>query len=193
MNTNHATQDTASKPTETRSAIDCRRAAGFTMVELLITIAIASILLTLAVPSFQYVTNSNRIAGELNGLVGDLQLARAEAIREGRTVTVCASTDGATCSNAITWQTGWIVVDSNQTIFRVQKTFSSTDTFVASNNVSAVAFNRDGYAVGIPNGSLITLHDSSDTNAWTRCLSINLSGEMTTELFGTTTNGTTCT
>jgi type IV fimbrial biogenesis protein FimT len=202
MNTNLMTVDMASKPTETRCEIDSTRAAGFTMVELLVTIAIASILLTLAVPSFRYVTNSNRIAGELNGLVGDLQFARAEAVKEGRTVTVCASADGNTCSNAITWQSGWIVFsdptnvgvhDPGETIFRVQAAFSSTDTYVASNGVSAITFNRDGYAIGIPNGSLITLHDSTDTNAWTRCLSINLSGEMTTEIFGTTTNGSTCT
>jgi len=202
MKTNLMATDRASNPTVVRGEIHCARAAGFTMVELLITIAIALILLTLAVPSFRYVTNSNRIAGELNGLVGDLQFARAEAIKEGLTVTVCVSADGNTCSNATTWQSGWIVFsdptnvgvhDAGETIFRVQKTFSSTDTYVASNGVSAITFNRDGYAVGIPNGTLITLHDSTDTSAWTRCLSINLSGEMTTELFDTTINGVTCT
>jgi type IV fimbrial biogenesis protein FimT len=162
---------------------------------------IAAILLALAVPSFRYVTNANRIAGEVNGLLGDLQFARAEAIKEGRTVTVCVSTDGATCTNSTAWQSGWIVfsdptnvgfVDPGETILRVQNTFSSTDTYAASNNVSAITFNREGYAVGIANGTLITLHDSTDTSAWTRCLSINLSGQMTTEYYGTTTNGVTC-
>jgi len=164
--------------------------------------AIAGILLTIAVPSFRYVTNSNRIAGELNGLLGDLQFARAEAIKEGRTVTVCVSTDGLTCANSTTWQSGWIVfsdptdvgvVDPGETIWRMQTTFSSTDTFVASNNVSAVTFNRDGYAVGIANGTLISLHESTNTSAWTRCLAVNLSGQMATELYGVTTNGMTCT
>jgi type IV fimbrial biogenesis protein FimT len=172
------------------------------MVEVVVTMAVAAILLSIAVPSFRYVTNANRIAGELNGLVGDLQFARAEAIKEGRTVTVCVSTDGNTCDNVSTWQGGWIVFsdptnvgvhDPSETIFRFQKTFSSTDTYVASNNVSAITFNRDGYAVGIPNGTLITLHDASDTSAWTRCLSVNLSGEMTTILAGITANGATCT
>jgi type IV fimbrial biogenesis protein FimT len=85
------------------------RALGFTMIEMLMTIAIATILLSLAIPSFRYVTNSNRIASELNGLLGDLQLARAEAIKEGRTVTVCQSSDGATCTDSTSWQGGWIV------------------------------------------------------------------------------------
>jgi len=61
------------------------RSSGFTMIEMLMTIAIATIVMMLAVPSFRYVTNSNRIAGEINGLLGDLQFARAEAIKEGKT------------------------------------------------------------------------------------------------------------
>jgi len=175
---------------------------GFTLVEVLITIAIASILLTIAIPSFRYVTNSNRIAGEVNGLLGDLQFARAEAIKEGRTVTVCTSADGATCAGVTTWQSGWIVfsdptdvgvVDPGETILRQQAAFSSTDTFNASNGVGVITFNRDGYAIGIANGTLLELHDSTNTSAWTRCLVVNLSGEMTTELFNETANGVTCT
>src|ERR1700722_11134278 len=80
------------------------QASGFTMIELLMTIAVASILLVLAVPSFRYVTNSNRIAAEINGLLGDLQFARGEAIKEGRTVTVCVSTNGTSCTGTPNWQ-----------------------------------------------------------------------------------------
>ncbi len=103
------------------------------------TIAIAAIVATIGIPSFRYVTNSNRIAGEVNGLLGDLQFARAEAIKEGQNVTVCVSTVGATCDGTSTWQSGWIVY-SNPTgatapvatsILRIQTTFTSTDTFVA--------------------------------------------------------------
>jgi type IV fimbrial biogenesis protein FimT len=181
--------------------IESARSAGFTLLELVITMSIAAILLTIAVPSFRYVTNSNRIAGEVNGLLGDLQFARAEAIKEGRTVTVCVSTDGQSCANSTTWQSGWIVfsdptdvgvVDPGETILRWQKTFSSSDTFLASNNVAAITFNREGYAIGIANGTLLELHDSTNTTAWTRCLNVNLSGEITTELFGVTNNGVTC-
>jgi len=182
---------------ERRSA----RTAGFTLLELLITMSIAAILLTLAVPSFRYVTNANRIAGEVNGLLGDLQFARSEAVKEGRYVTVCVSTDGQNCNGSTTWQQGWIVFSdptdvgvngAGETPLRWQKTFSSTDTFLASQNVAAITFNREGYAVGIANGTLLELHDFTNTTAWTRCLYVNLSGEMTTELFGVTNNGVTC-
>lgn len=177
------------------------RVSGFTMIELLMTIAIATIVMTLAIPSFRYVTNSNRIAGEINGLLGDLQFARAEAIKEGRPVTVCISSNGLDCitPNPAAWQNGWIVFsdpanprirDNNETILRVQKTFSGTDTFVATGftGITSVTFNREGYASAIPNNTLITLHDATSTQAWTRCLSITFIGQMTTQQ----TNGTTC-
>jgi type IV fimbrial biogenesis protein FimT len=180
------------------------RTAGFTLLELLITMSVATILLTIAIPSFRYVTNSNRIAAEVNGLLGDLQFARSEAIKEGRYVSVCASSDGQSCSNSVDWQSGWIVFanpNNNPAVtpgvvmaplLRLQGAFSSTDTFV-SNGISVITFNRDGYAGGMANGTLITLHDSTSNSAWTRCASIAPSGEVTTEQSGVTNNGATCT
>src|ERR1035438_3999731 len=82
------------------------RMCGFTLVEILIAVAVVAILLTIGIPSFRYVTNSNRIAAEINGLLGDMQYARAEAVKEGQTVTVCESNDGATCASATTWHKG---------------------------------------------------------------------------------------
>jgi type IV fimbrial biogenesis protein FimT len=174
------------------------RASGFTMVELLMTIAIGSIVMMLAVPSFRYVTNSNRIAGEINGLLGDLQFARAEAIKEGKNVTVCVSTNGTGCTNSTSWDRGWIVfpdpaktgVPAVGSILRAQKTFSGTDTFV-SNGITSVSFNREGYAP-VAAATLITLHDFSNTGAWTRCLTLNFVGQITTVMVGVTVNGATC-
>ena len=118
------------------------KASGFTMIEMMMTIAIAAIVMTLAIPSFRYVTNANRIASEINGLLGDLQFARAEAIKEGRTVTVCVSTDGATCAAGDTCLAGRLdrvldptdvgVVDAVEAVLRVQKPFSGTDTFLSN-------------------------------------------------------------
>jgi type IV fimbrial biogenesis protein FimT len=169
------------------------RQSGFTMVEMIMTVAVGSILLTIAIPSFRYVTNSNRIAAEINGLLGDLQFARSEAIKEGVSVSVCVSSNGTACAGTNTWQNGWIVMSSaNNTVLRVQARFSSTDTFVANNAVGTITFNRDGYANGIANGTLIELHDSTNNHSWTRCLAINLSGLIASQTYGTTTNGVQC-
>lgn len=165
------------------------------------TLAIAAVVATIGIPSFRYVTNSNRISGEVNGLLGDLQFARAEALKEGQNVTVCVSTLGASCDGTSTWQSGWMVYSNptgtttpvTSSILRIQKKFSSTDTFVASPATSAITFNREGYAVGIAgNGPLISLHDSTDTTSWTRCLSITLIGMTQTAKYNQLVNGVTC-
>ena len=169
-----------------------RRQAGFTMPELVTTMAIGAVLTAVGVPTYRYVTNSSRVSSEINGLLGDLQYARAEAIKEGQTVTVCASTDGATCSGAATWQTGWIVysdsngnqaVDAGEPIRRVQPTFRTTDT-LDGGLLAAVTFNRNGFAVGLAGNSTFTLHDASNSAVWTRCVLITQVGRMQTELSG---------
>jgi type IV fimbrial biogenesis protein FimT len=67
------------------------RQRGFTLVELMITVAIAAIVLTLAVPSFEWTINSNRLSGSANELVNALHTARIEAIRRNRRTVVCLS------------------------------------------------------------------------------------------------------
>ena len=174
------------------------RASGFTMMELLMVVTIAGILAAIGVPSFRYVTASNRIATELNALVGDLQFARSEAAKSGLPVTVCASTDGATCANSSTWNTGWIVfqaVGANVTVLRVQKTFTATgssDTLVASNAAfQSVVFNREGFAAtGVASVVNVALHSAPVNNQWTRCLAVTPVGALTVEKYGDQKYGT---
>jgi len=170
------------------------------------TIAIAAIVAMLAIPSFQYVTNSNRVAGEVNGLLGDLQFARAEAIKEGQPVTVCMSKGGQTCdTTGNAWNSGWIVY-SNPTgtganttlpaqgsILRIRSTFTSTDTFLAQPAFSAITYNREGYAIGVGNGTLIKLTVASGSAAqiaaWTRCLAVSMNGMTQTATDNQVING----
>ena len=166
---------------------------GFTLTELIVVMMIVAILTGIGVPSMKYVTTSNRVSSEVNALLGDMQYARSEAIREGQTVTVCAaSANGASCLGAgnTTWQGGWIVFsDANgdqavqaatEPVLRVKNAFTSPqDTFTST--VNAVTFNREGFAVALPNaGVLVTLHDSSNTAQYTRCLQITIVGTVKT-------------
>ena len=71
-----------------------------TLLELLTVIAVIAVLMAIAVPSFVSLTQTNRVAGEINALAGDLQFARAEAIKEGLPVSLCvANAAGTSCSN----------------------------------------------------------------------------------------------
>ena len=70
-----------------------RHQRGFTLLEMMVTVAAVGILLAIGVPSFRYIANANRIATEANNLLGDLQFARSEAIKEGQSVSVCVSSD----------------------------------------------------------------------------------------------------
>ena len=86
---------------------------GFTVIELMITIVIAAILMTVAIPSFLKTIQNNQITTQANELFTSLSIARAEAIKQGDSVTVCSSTDQASCAGSTDWKTGWIVFTDN--------------------------------------------------------------------------------
>ena len=88
--------------------MNINKQGGLTLFELLIGILVLSILLTAGVPSFQSTVNNNRLAAQTNALVTALNLARSEAVKRGEPVSVCASTDQASCSGATAWTRGWI-------------------------------------------------------------------------------------
>ncbi|NIJ69564.1 GspH/FimT family pseudopilin [Xanthomonas sp. 60] len=77
-----------------------RRPAGFTLVELMVTVAVVAILAAIAFPSFQTTLRSNRVATANNEILGLVNLARSEAIRSGRGGGVCGSTNGGACDGA---------------------------------------------------------------------------------------------
>ena len=86
---------------------------GFTLVELLITIAIAAILLSAGVPALSDFIRNNRLQSAAAGIAADLTAARTEAARTYLNVVVCASTAGTACDGT-DWNTGRIVyADAN--------------------------------------------------------------------------------
>lgn len=88
------------------------RQSGFTLLELMIVVAIAAVGLGLGLPAFTDTIRANRVAAASNTLIGAFNLARTEAIRSNRGSAVCSSTAGDTCDGS-GWNSGMLVFSDN--------------------------------------------------------------------------------
>lgn len=118
---------------------------GFTLIELMVVIAIVTVMATLAAPSFKQMIQSNTISSAVNSFLADMRFARSEAIRRGGTVVLCRSdspensdpncgTGSGTGGRG--WKTGWFVFhdlngdgnkDADEPVLRAQGALNSID------------------------------------------------------------------
>ena len=116
-----------------------RRGLGFTLVELMVALAILIILTTIAVPGMTDLIRDARLSTQSDLLASTLNAARLEAIKRRQNVTVCPATDANTsnaCSgNAADWSTGFLVFDGAAVIQRVQMKQGLTITTAATSVV----------------------------------------------------------
>ncbi|MFO1329694.1 MAG: GspH/FimT family pseudopilin [Rubrivivax sp.] len=75
-----------------------RSRRGFTLVELLVAVSLATVLMALAAPSFRELTARMRVEGVAHNLATDLQLARTEAVQRRAAVNLVTAADGASYS-----------------------------------------------------------------------------------------------
>ena len=158
--------------------------SGLTLIELMITLLIASIALTAALPQIGSISSHIKFNGVQQNLVHSLVFTRSEAIKRGLPVTICASTDEATCS-AIQddWSDGWMIyADKNNSgayesadddFIRAQRIDSVADiTFEPVVPGSPVNFLSDGTVTSTGSFKICNPHDSTMEKG----VKINLSG-----------------
>lgn len=160
---------------------------GFTLIELMTVLAIFAIVLTMGVPSLQTLLQNNRLATQYNDLLIALTLARSEAIKAGSTVTICGSTDNATC-NTTSWELGWVTftdlnadqtVNGTDTILRVGSALGGTNTIrsVNFNNLGFIKYSADGLMRGGNDSGTFKVCDVRGA-AFARAVNINSVGRV---------------
>ena len=174
---------------------------GFTLIELMITIAIASILMTLAVPSFSLMINNSKITSATNEFIGSLNLARSEALKRSSDVSVCKSNTAFTAcdTTAATFTTnGWLVFtdcNANGVVDKTTATAACTDGGVdtilkvgESNDsvkievgIDYVTYNLSGRIDGGGLPSFVVKTTSSNASVKKNKITINRIGRVSSE------------
>lgn len=143
--------------------------AGFTLVEVMVAMAIIAIIAGIAIPNLRQFMDKTRVSTHANDLMSDLNLARMESGNRGQQITVCGSTDGSTCTGDATgWSSGRIVfVDADKDGSR-----SNSETLLLKGNpvdssisITVSGFPNTSYVGFLPYGGL----NPSGTGAFRVC------------------------
>ncbi len=139
--------------------------SGFNIIELMVVMAIITIMATVAIPGFMTMSRDNRLAVRHNDFLAALNLARNEALTRGRSVTICKWGVNDDC-NGRQWEDGWIVfadtdrdgiVDASE-IIRIYPPLSNNITLRGSNTAAnQIVFNSQGM---LPATGKLTFCDS---------------------------------
>lgn len=141
-----------------------RQYRGFTLVELLITVALISIVAVIAVPNFRDAIQKSRADTEVSDLQRALNYARLEAITRGVGISVAPVT-------ANTWTSALnVVLASDNTILRVVPAMSDGATLDIPNSVTTLTFNNLGGLVAPASALTITYTRSTITRKLAICL-----------------------
>jgi type IV fimbrial biogenesis protein FimT len=145
-----------------------RSQRGFTLAELLVTLAVGAIVLSLGVPSYTQFTQNARQVRSANDLLSSLHAARDMAVTRNARVTVCPSSSGTDCDSA-DWKSGWIVFvdqDANRAVGAGEVVALTGDELDAM-NVSSSEFSQ--FLIFRPNGRIMVNNTRENTGEFTLC------------------------
>jgi type IV fimbrial biogenesis protein FimT len=146
-----------------------REIHGFTLIELMVTIAVAAILVVVAVPNLRTFVQNSRINTQVNDLIADLSYARSEAIKRRTNVAVCQSTNGTTCAGG-NWKDGRLIyadingngaLDAGEVVLRFRGAPGGSDNTLTTTPAGAdpIVFNLSGQFAGVGGTSFAICDD----------------------------------
>ncbi|WP_434632167.1 GspH/FimT family pseudopilin [Chromobacterium sp. CV08] len=140
-----------------------RPAGGFTLIEMMVTIVVLALMLTVGLPAWQTFVQNERLNAVRDNMISALGQARGTAVNDDSVVTVCpySSASGGSCGNS--WSAGWIIIEtqgSSSTVLAQQPlsytgapTIGSLATGSASGTIASISFNpRPPYVAAAQTG-----------------------------------------
>lgn len=137
------------------------------MIELMVAVTVLAIVLGLGIPAFRELTRNNAVTAAQNSLVTALNVARSEALRRNRPVSVCASTDAATCATAADWGSGWIAFTDRAAAGTVDGGDEVLQTWQPANNQITFTAGGTAFIQYLPTG--MSAAAATIDVAWTGC------------------------
>lgn len=141
---------------------------GFTLIELMVAIALTGLLLSMAVPALDQFTTSARQTSAINEFVSSMHMARSTAVTTNFRTTICTSSNGTSCE-AASWDDGWIVFtdrDSDQVV-------DADDTILAAvegvDGLSIQSGEFGQFLMFRPNGRATTASANGNSGQFTVC------------------------
>ena len=86
-----------------------QKTGGYSLYELIVTVGVVALVMSLGVPSFGRMLANHRLKVEVDALFHAVHLARKESVVRRRAVTLCPSEDGQNCAGGFDWSGGWIL------------------------------------------------------------------------------------
>jgi type IV fimbrial biogenesis protein FimT len=163
-----------------------KKNSGFTLLELLITVALISILAAFAIPSMRSFSQNDRLTTNINTMIGHLAYARSEAVKRHAQVSICISNDTVGCTGG-NWEDGWIVyVDAdangtfdaatlNEDILRVNQALDGNNTLApTAAYTTQVTYDNRGFVTAT--GGFLLCDDR--TGAFGKTITISNTGRV---------------
>jgi type IV fimbrial biogenesis protein FimT len=152
--------------------------AAFSLIELLVTLAIVGIFLLLAISGFHTFVIKTRVTSQVNQFMSAIAYARSEAIMRGEVITLCKSVDHKTCGGQ--WRDGQIIINAKQQVLRVYQALPVGDQLLWFSNFKQNNFLQFS-AAGFTNGQQGSFYYCPADKRYAKRIVVEQSGRVRVE------------